>query len=83
MDDLNYPEYREKYYKQAHHIKQLLRKMQTADEIASVYNLHNDIELAVAKLAKIKYDDLYKHKSHMSKMLNDICKWGETDGKKT
>ncbi len=76
MDDLYYKEYRERYYKQAHHIKQLLRKLQTSDEIADVYNLHTEIESAVAKLAEIKYEDLNKYKSHMAKMLTDICERG-------
>ena len=83
MDDLNYPKYREKFYKQSHHIKQLLHKLQTADDVANVYTLHGDIEGALAKLVKIKYDDLNEYKSHMTKMLNDICKWGDCDGKET
>lgn len=82
MDDLYSLEKRKRYYKQAHHIKMLMRKLQTSDEIADVYNLHTEIESAVAKLAEIKYEDLTEYKSHMKKMLNDICKWGDCDGKK-
>lgn len=76
MNDLYYTEYRERYYKQAHHIKQLLRKLQTSDEIADVYNLHSEIESAVAELATIKYYDLDKYKSHIAQMLTDICERG-------
>lgn len=83
MDDLNYPEYRKRFYKQSHHIKQLLRELQTADEIADVYKLQFDIVSAVAKLTVIKCEDLDEYKSHMKKMLTDICRWGDYDGKKT
>lgn len=76
MDDLYYSEYREKYYKQAHHIKVLLRSMQTADTIKKIAVLHRKITEAVDILADIKYSDTLKYKDHMHKMLTDICERG-------
>lgn len=76
MNDLYYPEKRERYYKQAHHIKQLMRKLQTADNIGEVYYLYNEIVSAVAKLAEIKHEDLQQYKSHITKMLTDINERG-------
>lgn len=76
MNDLYYTEYRERYYKQAHHIKQLLRKLQITDNIYELINLHSDIDKAVGELAEIKYEDLTKYKSHMAQMLTDICERG-------
>lgn len=83
MNDLYYPSKRELYYKQAHRIKKLMRELQTTDEITDVFILHRELQLAVAKLVNIKCDDLTAYKSHMTKMLNDICKWGKTDGEET
>ena len=76
MDDLYSPTKRERYYKQAHHIKVLMRKLQTADKMSEIYNLNTDLNIAVAKLVKLKYDDLTAYKSHITKMLNDINERG-------
>ena len=76
MDDLYSPTKRERYYKQAHHIKVLMRKLQTADKMSEIYNLNTDLNIAVAKLVKLKYDDLTAYKSHITKMLNDINESG-------
>lgn len=76
MDDLYYPEKRDRYYKQAHHIKQLMRKLQTTDDTGDVYDLYEEIVLNVAELAEIKFEDLDEYKSHMKKMLTDICERG-------
>ena len=76
MDDLYSPTKRERYYKQAHHIKVLMRKLQTADKMSEIYNLNTDLNIAVAKLVKLKYDDLTAYKSHITKLLNDINERG-------
>lgn len=76
MDDLYYPMNRDRYYKQAHDIKVLMRKLQTTDKSSDIYNLNAELNSAVAKLARIKYDDLTAYKQHMKKMLNDICERG-------
>lgn len=76
MDDLYYPEKRDRYYKQAHHIKQLMRKLQTTDDTGDIYDLYEEIVLNVAELAEIKFEDLDEYKSHMKKMLTDICERG-------
>lgn len=82
IDDLYYPEKRERYYKQAHHIKVLLRSMQTADTIKDIAVLHRKISEAVDILADIKYSDKIEYKEHMDKMLTDIIERG-CDGKET
>lgn len=76
MDDLYYPAKRERYYKQAHHIKQLLRSMQTADTLSDVAVLHRKILDAVDILADIKYADKIEYMEHMRKMLADINEMG-------
>ena len=58
MNDLYFASNRDKFYKESHHIKELLHALQQADDLREIKYLLHSLHLSVDAIAEIKRADM-------------------------